>query len=159
MFKRLDPSDIRITPFKAYKEFTVANTDSGSNVYNFRAISGSTFNFSTSSADVTTYPSTSFYHLPSWFLINNLYYKQKDGGTMRSFQQINPFDNFGGNSDKQFRFLHTSASVISIPQSLYGERIRPGSIELTDDSTAVSVLLKDDGDGNLYDNAYSASYV
>ena len=27
------------------------------------------------------------------------------------------------------------------------------------DSTAVSVLLKDDGDGNLYDNAYSASYV
>ena len=117
MFKRLDPSDIRITPFKAYKEFTVANTDSGSNVYNFRAISGSTFNFSTSSADVTTYPSTSFYHLPSWFLINNLYYKQKDGGTMRSFQQINPFDNFGGNSDKQFRFLHTSASVISIPIS------------------------------------------
>ena len=159
MFKRLDPGDKRITPFKVYKEFTVANTDSGSNVYNFRAISGSTQNFSTSSTSLTSYPSTSFYHLPSWYLINNLYYKQKNGSTMRTFEQTNPFDNFGGNSDNQFKFLHTSASVISIPQSLYGERIRPGSIELTDDSTAVSVLLKDDGDGNLYDNAYSASYV
>ncbi len=159
MFKRLDPGDKRITPFKTFKEFTVANTDSGSNVYNFRAISGSTRNFSTSSANVTSYPSTSFYHLPSWYLINNLYYKQKNGTTKRQFQHIDPYDNFGGNSDKQYRFLQTSASVISVPQSLYGERIKPGSIELTDDSTGVTLLLKDDGEGNIYDNAYSSSYV
>ena len=45
MFKRLDPRDINITPFKAYKEFTVTNVDSGSGVYGFRAISASAHNF------------------------------------------------------------------------------------------------------------------
>ena len=33
MFKRLDPRDINITPFKAYKQFTVTNVDSGSGIY------------------------------------------------------------------------------------------------------------------------------
>ena len=45
MFKRLDPRDINITPFKVYKQFTVTNLDSGSGVYGFRAISGSGYNF------------------------------------------------------------------------------------------------------------------
>ena len=45
MFKRLDPQDVNKTPFKVFKEFTVTNNDSGSGVYNFRAISGSTSNF------------------------------------------------------------------------------------------------------------------
>ena len=47
MFKRLDPRDINITPFKVYKEFTVTNSDSGSGVYGFRAISSSIHNFNT----------------------------------------------------------------------------------------------------------------
>ena len=42
MFKRLDPRDVDKTPFKVYKQFTVTNVDSGSGIYNFRAISGST---------------------------------------------------------------------------------------------------------------------
>ena len=46
MFKRLDPRDINITPFKAYKEFTVTNTDSGSGnkKYKFIDDSGATSN-------------------------------------------------------------------------------------------------------------------
>ena len=159
MFKRLEPENVRITPFKAYKEFTVTNVDSGSNVYNFRAISASNKAFENTNAPVSSYPSASFYHIPSWYVINNLYYKQKNGSTKRTYEQTNPFDNFGQNSDKQYRFLHTSASVISVPQQLFGERIKPSSIELTDDSTSTTVVLKDDGDGNLYDNAYSSSYV
>ena len=50
MFKRLDPRDINVTPFKAYKEFTVTNTDSGSGVYGFRAISSSAHNFNPDTA-------------------------------------------------------------------------------------------------------------
>ena len=159
MFKRLDPGDIQITPFKVYKEFTVTNVDSSSGVYNFRAVSGSTQNFNTEGQNVTSYPSASFYHLSSWFLINNMYYMQKNGDTKLSFEETNPFDNFGSNSNKQYRFLHTSASIVSIPQQLYGERIKPKSIELTDDSTDSTVILVDDGDGNLYDQAYSSSYA
>jgi len=159
VFKRLDPSDIHITPFKVYKEFTVTNVDSASGVYNFRAVSGSTKNFNLEGQNVTTYPSASFYHLSSWFLINNMYYMQKNGNTKLSFEETNPIDNFGSNSNKQYRFLHTSASIVSIPQKLFGERIKPKSIELTDDSTDITVTLVDDGDGNLYDQAYSASYA
>ena len=159
MFKRLDPGDIQITPFKVYKEFTVTNVDSASGVYNFRAISGSTQNFNLEGQSATTYPSASFYHLSSWFLINNMYYMQKNGNTKLSFEETNPIDNFGSNSNKQYRFLHTSASIVSVPQQLFGERIKPKSIELTDDSTDSSIVLVDDGDGNLYDQEYSASYA
>ena len=55
MFKRLDPRDINITPFKAYKEFTVNNTDSGSGVYGFRAISSSVHDYETDTSPKTTF--------------------------------------------------------------------------------------------------------
>ena len=81
MFKRLDPRDINITPFKAYKEFTVTNTDSGSGVYGFAATSSSLHNFIPSTATVTNFgsPTTaSFYAVPSWFMLNHRYYKDAD---------------------------------------------------------------------------------
>ena len=69
MFKRLDPSDVDKTPFKVYKEFTVTNEDSGSFVYNFRAISGSHRGYDKTTAGVDTYQSASFFHLPAWFML------------------------------------------------------------------------------------------
>ena len=159
MFKTLDPGDINITPFKVGKTFTVTNLDSGSGVFAFRAISGSNYNYATSSDVVKIYPSSSFYALPSWHVVNNLYYKQRYAGKKRTFSEINPFDNFGANSDKQYRVLHKSASIISVPQQLFGERIKPKSIRLVDDSTNESVTIVDDGDGNLYDLQYSSSYA
>ena len=54
MFKRLDPSDVDKTPFKVFKKFTVTNEDSGSFVYNFRAISGSHRNYNRHIDGVTT---------------------------------------------------------------------------------------------------------
>tara|TARA_Y100000592_G_scaffold97085_1_gene166992 strand:- start:317 stop:1336 length:1020 start_codon:yes stop_codon:yes gene_type:complete len=159
MFKTLDPGDINITPFKVGKTFTVTNHDSGSNVFTFRAISGSAHNYSTSSDVAKIYPSASFFALPTYHTINNLYYKQRVAGKKRTFSEVNPFDNFGSNSDKQYRILHKSASIISVPQQLFGERIKPKSIELTDDSTPLSVTIVDDGDGNLYDLQYSSSFA
>ena len=85
MFKRLDPRDINITPFKAYKEFTVTNTDSGSGVYGFRAISSSAHNFNSDTAPKTTFDSASFYQMPTWFMINQMYYRDT----------VNNFNNFG----------------------------------------------------------------
>ena len=48
--------------------------------------------------------------------------------------------------------------MISVPQELYGESISRDSIRLTDDSTASTIILQDDGYGNLYDIAFSSSY-
>ena len=149
MFKRLDPRDINITPFKVYKQFTVTNVDSGSGVYGFRAISASAIGFDPSTATKTTFDSASFYYMPTWFMINQMYYRDT----------VNPFNNFGQNSNKQYRLLQPSASIISVSKDLYGERIKPRSITLTDDSTSVTLTIKDDGNGNLYDNAYSSSFA
>ena len=149
MFKRLDPRDINITPFKAYKEFTVTNVDSGSGVYGFRAISSSVYNFNPDTATKTTFDSASFYHIPTWFMINHMYYRDTQ----------NNFNNFGQNNGKQYRLLQPSASIISVSKDLYGERIKPKSITLTDDSGASTLTIKDDGNGNLYDNAFSSSFA
>ena len=149
MFKPLDPSDINITPFKVYKEFTLTEADSGSNVYSFRAISASARNFDVDGAGIKQFSSASFYELPSWHMINHLYYRDT----------ANPFNNFGQNDNNQYRLLNLSASVISVPQQLYGERIKPKSIELKDDSTATTVTVVDDGNGNLYDFDYSSSFA
>ncbi len=149
MFKPLDPTDINITPFKVYKEFTLTEVDSGSGLYSFRAISSSARNFIKNTAAKKVYFSASFYEIPSWHMINQMYYRDTS----------NPYNNFGQNDDKQYRLLQPSASVISVPQQLYGERIKPKSIELKDDSTATTVTVVDDGHGNLYDSAYSSSFA
>ena len=168
MFKRLDPTDVDKTPFKVYKQFTVTNEDSGSSVYNFRAISGSShvrndFNPQANVAGgLTSYESASFYHLPAWFMVNNRYYRQDSSGIRRATEgskALNPYNNFGSNSSKQYRLLHDSASIISVPKDLYGERIKPKSITLTDDSTASTVTMVDDGVGNLYDSNVSESFA
>ena len=148
MFKRLDPRDINITPFKVYKEFTVTNSDSGSGVYGFRAISSSIHNFNTTTSTKTTFDSASFYHIPSWFMINHMYYRDTQ----------NNYNNFGQNNGKQYRLLQPSASIISVSKDLYGERIKPGSITLSDDSGASTLTIKDDKNGNLYDNAFSSRF-
>ena len=149
MFKRLDPRDINITPFKAYKEFTVTNVDSGSGVYGFRAISSSILNFDPDTATKTTFDSASFYHIPTWFMINQMSYRDTQ----------NNYNNFGQNNGKQYRLLQPSASIISVSKDLYGERIKPTSVTLTDDSGASTLTIKDDGKGNLYDNAFSSSFA
>tara|TARA_B100000902_G_scaffold11277_1_gene13778 strand:+ start:295 stop:1284 length:990 start_codon:yes stop_codon:yes gene_type:complete len=157
MFKRLDPQDVDKTPFKVYKEFTVTNNDSGSGVYNFRAISGSHHNYISSSADVKHYPSASFYSLPSYFMINSRYYRQTKSGVRRTV--VNPYNNFASNNPNQYRVLHQSASVISVSKNLYGERMKPGSIRLEDDSTNNTVVIVDDAKGNLYDVNVSSSFA
>ena len=165
MFKRLDPSDVDKTPFKVFKQFTITNEDSGSNVYNFRAISGSSEdrrNFNTNTAELTSYESASFYHLPSYFMINHRYYRQRGSGIRRLTtgpNAINPYNNFASNSPKQYRLLHQSASIISVPKDLYGERIKPKSVTLTDDSTSSTIKIVDDGEGNLYDTSLSQSFA
>ena len=59
----------------------------------------------------------------------------------------------------RLRELHDKANVISIPQKLFGERIRTGSIELTDYSSGAGITVKDDGYGNLYDAAYESNFM
>ena len=46
--------------------------------------------------------------------------------------------------------FHPSGSVIYIPQQYYGEEIKPNSFFLNDNSTDSTIIIRDDGAGNLY---------
>ena len=89
-------------------------------------------------------------------MINSRYYRQTKSGVRRTV--VNPYNNFASNNPNQYRVLHQSASVISVSKNLYGERMKPGSITLRDDSTSSTVVIKDDGKGNLYDLSASSSF-
>ena len=51
----------------------------------------------------------------------------------------------------------SSGSVIYIPQQYYGQQIKVNSFELTDNSTDKTIIIKDDGNGNLYSTNAHAS--
>jgi hypothetical protein len=57
------------------------------------------------------------------------------------------------------RELNTSASVISVAREVFGEEIKPGTLDLSLTIGSTSFTIKDDEDGNLYDNAHSASFA
>ena len=177
MLRNVHPQDVSIEPFKTYKRFQFTNVDSGSGVYGLRGVSGSYHNFITGSAasqsfgvynslsesiNKEPYSLGTYYSLPLYYTINNLYYERFSNNPKlpKSSGRTEPFLSFGStNPNKQYRILHNSCSVISIQQDLIGEEIKPKSVQVTDNSTDVTFTIKDDGDGNLYDNAYSSSYA
>ena len=158
ILKIIDPNDISITPFKSYKEFTVTNADSGSGVYGVRGIWSNGYNYTKTDSGNITFESASFHFLPTWHLINRSFYGQTVPGVKRG---LNDFSRISLNPKypKQHRILHKSSSMISVSQKMYGERIKPKSIRLTDDSTSTTVTIVDDGNGNLYDNSLSSSFA
>ena len=154
MFKNLDPLDIRKKPFKSFKNFTFTNNDSGSGVFLVKARSGSFQRYVSGSDAITSIVSgsttTRYFGLPTWNMINKTFYKDSD----------KPYRTFGNNNPNvEHRELHTSSSVISVARGLYGEQIKPESVDLDITINGNTFTIKDDGDGNLYDNAHSASFA
>tara|TARA_Y100000361_G_C11138388_1_gene333510 strand:+ start:462 stop:1550 length:1089 start_codon:yes stop_codon:yes gene_type:complete len=181
-FKNLEPEDILISAFEVHKTFTVTNVDSGSGVYSIPIIKGSDSNlygWNTDDSDSKTISSSVFYKVPNYYTINSLYYRditQMAGdidyivGVPTASEAVIEYTktrHLYDTVDNSFtmklrrpytRQLHDTATVISVPQELYGESISRDSIRLTDDSTASTIILQDDGYGNLYDIAFSSSY-
>ena len=149
MFKNLDPQDVSKKSFQTFKNFTFNNTDSGSGVFAIKARSGSLLNYISSSDDITAITTGSttsnYFSLPTWHMLNNLFYSSH--GKVYA------------NPDKSNRQLHISASVISVGRNLFGEKIKPGSVILSDTSLGATRDIRDDAEGNLYDNAFSASFA
>ena len=149
MFKNLDPQDISKKSFQTFKNFTFTNNDSGSGVFAIKARSGSIFNYISSSDDIVSITTgsitTNYFSLPNWHMLNQTFY------STHGQDYVNP--------NKSKRELHTSASIISVPREAFGEKIKPGSVILSDTSLSATRDIRDDGEGNLYDNAFSASFA
>ena len=152
MFKNLDPQDKSVRPFKAFKNFTSTNNDSGSGVFAVSAISSSFRNYVSGSDTNTQVGTTNYFALPTWNIINTMLYK--------NFNTTTPFHRLSiQDFSKQTRELHTTAQVISVGKDLYGEEIKPGSINLSATVGGVTYDIRDDEHGNLYDFTYSASFA
>ena len=149
-------------------------------VYNFRqstANSQSFGEYNSISASVGKNPYwATYYEIPTYGLINSTFYHDinvadsfqvdlthwnKVSSSRDSFVTISgsDFPDRVLRTEFQSRQLHASASVISIPQELWGEQIKPKSVTITDNSTDITMTLKDDGLGNIYDNDYSSSFT
>tara|TARA_Y100001972_G_scaffold53173_1_gene65085 strand:- start:250 stop:1359 length:1110 start_codon:yes stop_codon:yes gene_type:complete len=176
--KSLEESDKSKSSFQVHKKFKFTEADSGSGVFAIPIVQGTDsnlYNFSTDTADSKTVSDSVFYKTPNYGMINNLYYKDIRNmagyidlirGVPTSSNAIVEYDseNVLDNTKKVLRRPHTrqlgsSATVISLPQQFYGENIKPFSVLVTDNSTDTTLLLRDDGRGNLYDVAFSASYA
>lgn len=79
----------------------------------------------------------------NWYTVNSLFYV--DGGYRSSYDQEKDLD--------------SECKIGSIASKYYSEKIKPNTFQLTNTSASNSILIKDDGDGNLYDNAIGSSTI
>ena len=162
IFKTLDPTLKSKREFETNKTFLSTNNDSASGVFAVQSHSGSLYNYASSSDNITSIVSASstknYFSKPSWNLVNTRYYRY-----INQLTKPPAYFSFGIGSlipeAHQSRSLHESASIFSITRELYGEHIQPNSVKLTDTSNGLTFDIRDDGDGNLYDFNFSASYA
>ena len=88
IYKNIKPEDVSLRSFQVHKEFTFSNIDSGSGVYGIRAISGSIYNFKSSTANSQSFGEynsisasvgknpywATYYEIPTYGLINSTFY-------------------------------------------------------------------------------------
>ena len=143
VLKKVEPSDYSVNPFKAHKQFIFTSGSSVTDGYNplqgiyvslLPPISSSqTFNSATN-VDGS-------YQFSTYYSINQLFYKRK----------TEPSKTHGPtNLNRTSKFLYESASIFAIPQTKFGEAIKPKSFIY--DGT---VDLKSDRYGNVYDTSIS----
>lgn len=138
MLKQIPKSDINLRPFKVYKNFNATNYDSGSGFVAYEVRNNYTASLDLLSDDELRKKAT-------WHQLYAMYYRDPH----------NPFTTYGDispqyteNTESQQRYLGNNAIVFEVPQSKFGEQIKPNSVKLTLDGS--SETLKDDGYGNLY---------
>jgi hypothetical protein len=139
MLKRIPKSDISIRPFKAYKEWSFNNFDSGSiTMLEANEASMDLNLITTGSLMGSIYPKNSLYGQLRAQFYNDL----GDNPFLRTGEKTNYYTS---KPKAQERFLSGSAKVISIPNIYVGEGIKKGSLTLIDDGTTYF----DDAYGNL----------
>ena len=120
----------------------------------------------------TYYSEGTFFKLPLYFQTRNSYYQYDQPNNPKANNTRYPLY-AGGNWSRKWphgredsnwgtinpRKLEGKVNVITIPQEYFGEEIKPFSIKILDDSNGTTIDLRDDGHGQLYDNAYSASFA
>lgn len=152
VFKSIDKSDIRLTPFRAYKLISLTGSflsnsihQADYNPYSYHQNPDPLDdNFDQGNIVLTaTEPTTSngYYQRVVHRSLDHLYYRDFYTNTRATFG--------GGNINHQFRLLEDRAKAISIPQIKFGEAIKQGSVRIDIRFDGNDYTLVDDAYGNL----------
>lgn len=136
MLKKIPKSDVSIRPFKAYKEWSFV---SGSDITLMQAENTS---FYDTANDVTLGNGVTYNKHSLYGQLNSLFYANVD----------NPFYRVGTKSHQPAvvsgeRVFNGKAKILAIPQSIFGEEIKKGSLSLTDSVTSTTFV--ENGSGSL----------
>tara|TARA_Y100001963_G_scaffold111412_1_gene154093 strand:- start:247 stop:1104 length:858 start_codon:yes stop_codon:yes gene_type:complete len=131
IYKTLSSDALSVNRIKLHKSFSLITGSAGINSVQYRSgsdtISGSYYK----SLRVNYYLS---------------------GSDLAINQDVHTFGYHNQTNPQHRNKFYSSGSVISISQKLFGEEIKPNSFELRDKSNSFNktVIIKDDGKGNLY---------
>lgn len=152
IFKSIDESDVSTTETVVHKQQSLHSGSNGITSVQYR--SGSKI----PSSDVTYDTSGSY-----WDSLHLLFYQS--GSSLRASEASKygqpgaSLANRRSDNPTHITKFFPSGSILSIPQKYIGERIKPGTFKLIDNSTATTITIRDDNYGNLYpvDNTISNS--
>jgi hypothetical protein len=164
VFKKISDQDKTITPFKVNRSWSYTTTASleidgirrlaaikpNPAVYSGNKVTLDSWQTQADSASLLINTTLDSEASMVWYSLNHLYYKRAG----------KPFETFGYSDPAAIeRTIFDEASVISIPQTKFGEAIQPGSVILNfvNNVTNISMSFVDDGQGNLIDTALSSS--
>ena len=185
-YKKFRSEDITITPFDAHKDYLVYVSNftgsyfepyyEQSRIFNHPLTSSAALQERIVSLSVFAYDTI---HDESDFMpkvlgkygavlsesihptTTNGFYMRAMHDSLQGMYYTNPddpcytLDNSG--YEKEFRVLNSKAQLLSIPQRIFGQSIKKGSVLIQSGSGANRITLRDDGFGNLYDENISGS--
>ena len=128
VFKKLNANDIKITPFEANKQYVISDFSSTG------VITSSAYWSLENKANFTS-------ESIKYFQLDKLYYRNYIHNRANRLELDDAY------YKDQERRLYDSASIISIPQSHFGNEIQPSTLIISS-----SYIIYDDGLGNLYDS-------
>ena len=132
IFKKLNASDVKITPFEAHKQYnTVDLTSIGASTSSLAWRGDNKSSFDTGSRQ--------------YYQIDKLYYRNY----IRERAHRLELDD--ATYTTQERRLYQSASLLSLSQKTFGSEVQPNSFNLSVTKDSIQRNFADDGFGNLYD--------
>jgi len=139
VYKTIDKNEISIIPYQVHKTFTLTNlTASGSyGVYTYQAIHNPNHVNLQDDSPATTANGLA-YKFITHASINQLYYQDFDTKRHELLDYHSKYEK---------RELHENAVAFSVPQNVYGDRIKTGTVGLT----IAGRTVEEDSYGNLYD--------
>tara|TARA_Y100001972_G_scaffold56560_1_gene69562 strand:- start:1833 stop:2813 length:981 start_codon:yes stop_codon:yes gene_type:complete len=180
VYKSFTTSDVVVTPFKVNKSYSFEGTSSlnshdvgidrylGSNISSPQWVSGSNSTGRENPLNQElVYNSIKQLYYTNFISDSNgspVLTSSISNGVLESQPGIQPmYENYLPSTLPPNRYFPTGSddviSVISIPSSLFGENIKPGTIEIEYSCSIVDGILKDDGNGNLYQEDFKVGDV